>query len=141
MPHTCSTLIINCMDFRLQKPLIEFAESLGLKGDYDLISVGGAGKSLASPKDSRDRDFLLEQIDISINLHKASKIIIAHHKDCGAYGGSNNFGSDEEEKMQHFTDMKKSAEIIKEKYPEAQIELYYIDSLDDKWLFEKIDNE
>jgi len=100
------------MDFRLQKYLVDFLNSHGLNGDYDLISVGGASKALVSPKDPRDKEFLLDQIDISVSLHHANKIMIFHHEDCGAYGGSGAFDSIEKEREQHIFDMKKSKEAL-----------------------------
>lgn len=123
MTHNCKTLIINCMDFRLGKPMREYLEQNNLLGDCDIVSIAGGVKNLLTPKNSPDKDFILGQIEISVNLHKIQEIIISNHTDCGAYGGSSQFSSFEEECKFHVREMKKAKKLISDKYPGVSINM------------------
>lgn len=123
MAHNCKTLIVHCMDFRLGKPMKEYMEKKNLLGDCDIISVAGGVKSLLTPKNPSDRDFILRQIDISVNLHRIKEIILSNHTDCGAYGGSAKLNSSEEECEFHIGEMKKAKELIMDKYPNIEIKM------------------
>lgn len=123
MEHHCKAFILHCMDFRLGKPIKELLERQGALGDCDIVSVAGGVKSLLSPKSSSDRDFILSQIDISVNLHRISEIILSNHTDCGAYGGSSKFDSFKKECEFHASEMKKAKEIILSKYPQLKVKM------------------
>lgn len=86
--HSCTALVIRCIDFRISSvKLSELLVKAGLcrEGDYDLISIAGAGKDLLS-SNTAERDFILKQIDISQRLHGIKTIYILMHDNCGAYG-------------------------------------------------------
>lgn len=86
--HSCAALVIRCIDFRIApKNLSEMLAEAGMchDGDYDLVSVAGAGKDLLS-QNSSERDFILKQINISKKLHDISTVYILMHDNCGAYG-------------------------------------------------------
>ncbi len=125
MSHTCKALIITCMDFRLVDQTKKWLDEQNLRNDYDLISVAGASKEITNPSDEKNREFLLKSIGVSCDLHSASKIVLIHHSDCGAYGGKQAFSSAEEERETHEQDMQKSAAIIGEKYPGLDISKVY----------------
>lgn len=114
MPHNCKSLIAHCIDFRLGKAIKDYLERVGLLGDCDEVSVAGGVKNT---------DFLLGQIDISVNLHKIQEVILCNHTDCGAYGGSKAFGSPEEENNFHVAELKKAREMISAKYPSLTVKM------------------
>ena len=121
MPHICKALVLTCMDFRLQDQLKKWLDEQALCRDYDLLAVAGASMELAKPSDGKIKDFLLSNIGISSELHQAQKVILIHHSDCGAYGGRAAFANEEQEKAVHAQDMAKSAEAIKNKYPNLEV--------------------
>lgn len=85
--HSCSSLVIRCIDFRIApSKLTDLLAQAGVcqDGDYDLVSVAGAGKDLLSDNKA-ERDFILKQINISKNLHDIKTIYILMHDNCGAY--------------------------------------------------------
>lgn len=124
------------MDFRLTKLVYKFAKSIGIKKDYDLITIGGGIKSLVKPKDPNDKNFLMRQIAISVELHEIKKIIIISHEDCGAYGGKKAFESDEIENKTHQQDTEQAKQIILEKYPNLEIEIKHACLKDNKYFIE-----
>jgi hypothetical protein len=52
----------------------------------DPIKIAGGAKSLASPEQESDREFILDQIRKSMQLHGTTRAILMAHSDCGAYG-------------------------------------------------------
>jgi len=91
-------------------------------GEFDLIEIAGSCKNLTSPLEEEDRTALLENIGISIKLHKPHKLILANHIDCGAYGGSKKFKSHEEEIVFHRSELVKAKQIVTDKFPQLQVE-------------------
>ena len=68
--HHCKACLVYCMDFRLHDSLDKFlAEQELVEPGADIIRVAGAIKSIAQPEQSRDRDFLLEMLSVSYDLH------------------------------------------------------------------------
>lgn len=85
--HSCSSLVIRCIDFRIAPAkLTELLASAGIcqDGDYDLVSIAGAGKDLLS-ENKAECDFILKQINISKKLHDTKTVYILMHDNCGAY--------------------------------------------------------
>lgn len=114
MPHNCKYLISHCIDFRLGKPLKKYLEDKGILGQCDLVSAAGGVKNT---------DFLLGQIEISVNLHQIKEVILINHTDCGAYGGSKNFEFFEKERDFHIQEMEKARDLVLAKYPDLKVSL------------------
>lgn len=142
MAHICKNLLIRCMDFRLRDELMNWIDESGLfEGGFDVISLAGASKSLADGNDEI-KDFFLQQVSVSTQLHQAQKVVVLHHSDCGAYAQELNFASKEEERIRQIEDMNKAKEIIKGKYPNVEVVLAWADLKDehgDKIEFEIIE--
>lgn len=142
MAHICKNLLIRCMDFRLRDELMNWIDESGLfEGGFDVISLAGASKSLADGNDEI-KDFFLQQVSVSTQLHQAQKVVVLHHSDCGAYAKEFNFASKEEEKIRQIEDMNKAKEIIKGRYPDVEVVLVWADLKDehgDKIEFEIIE--
>jgi hypothetical protein len=69
------------MDFRLHESLANFFTEQKLDGDgADVIRVGGAIKSLAQPKEARDREFFLEQLNVAYELHGVRQFYLINHE-------------------------------------------------------------
>lgn len=123
MSHTCSTMILHCMDFRLGSAIRDELERRGLLDDCDIVSLAGAGKAIVSGEPQSWRDTALDMVDLSKKLHGTGTLIIMHHTDCGAYGGHAAFDSIEAEREKHIADMKQAAEIVKSRQPDLNVKL------------------
>ncbi|MFC1612473.1 carbonic anhydrase [Patescibacteria group bacterium] len=123
MSHTCHNLLIHCMDFRLQADIQNWAKEQGIEGDFDRVSVAGAGAAILA-EDSRA--YLEKHAELSQKLHSAKRVIIMNHTDCGAYGGHSAFQGENEEEQKHVSDMKKAAALIQTRWPELEIQLVLI---------------
>lgn len=114
MAHHCKYLIVHCIDFRLQKSINDYLEKNGVLGDCDVVSIAGGVKNTG---------FLLEQLDISANLHNVQEAILVNHIDCGAYGGSGKFSSFEAERTFHAEELRKAKAQILAKYPSLIVKI------------------
>ncbi len=108
------------MDFRLTREIRRWLEAEGMMGDCDIVSLAGSAKEIVDG-DEASRNMLLKQIEISANLHQASRVILMHHTQCGAYAQSYKFATDEEELAKHSDDLTKAENIIKVKFPDIEI--------------------
>lgn len=117
--HSCASLVLRCIDFRIPpKNLSELLTTAGIchDGDYDLVSVAGAGKDLLSP-DAAEKEFILKQIRISKKLHEIKNIYILMHDNCGAYGIAD-AAQEEKTQSEHLHTIRE--QLIKE-FPDIQV--------------------
>jgi len=121
MPHTCSTLIVHCMDFRFIRDIRAWMEGRGMLGDCDVVAVPGVAKVLVDPQMLGDADFLLRAIGVAVNLHGAKRIILLNHLDCGAYGGARAFAAPQDERKRHERHLRRGAEIVRERFPHVAV--------------------
>lgn len=125
--YTAEAFVIRCFDDRFWKSFKDFLKQQGFI-HIDPISLAGGVKSISSPENDSDRDFILKQIEISTKLHHTKKIMLFNHHDCGAYGGFSRFHNDENKEFDfHVAELQKSKKIIQQRFPELAVEMYFID--------------
>ena len=131
--HQCKACLVYCMDFRLHDLLAKFlAEQELVEAGADIIRVAGAIQSMAQPQQSRDRDFLLEMLRVSYDLHGVRKFYLINHEDCGAYG-LEDVPDSEEELATHRKDLKSARALVESLYPDVEVLTYFM------WLSGKAD--
>ena len=131
--HQCKACLVYCMDFRLHDLLAKFlAEQELVEAGADIIRVAGAIKSIAQPQQSGDRDFLLEMLRVSYDLHGVRKFYLINHEDCGAYG-LEDVPDSEEELATHRKDLKSARALLESLYPDVEVLTYFM------WLSGKAD--
>jgi len=106
------------MDFRIytNETLHNFLHDIGVT-DYDLISIKGAGGDFTES----EVGCVLESIRTAIEKHSVKEIILIHHVDCGAYGGSGAFISKEDELGKHRYDLEAARQRILAKFGSDKI--------------------
>ena len=114
-----TSLVLSCIDYRFWPQALPLLQKK--YGDFDLIEIAGSSKNLTSPLEEEDRTALLENIGISIKLHNPHKIILTNHMDCGAYGGSKSFKSEEDEITFHRDELEIAKEIVQNKFPHLPV--------------------
>jgi hypothetical protein len=131
--YKCDAAVVWCFDNRFELLLRKLVKRLGL-AYFDPIRIAGGTKYLASadspdsPDAERDRQFVLEQIRISMRLHETKTVILMLHSDCGAYGGLAAFGGDAEKEAQnHCTDLQRAAFYLLSQIPELTVKTYFVD--------------
>ncbi len=137
--HHAEAATIFCIDFRFKDATIKFInQELKLK-KVDLITLAGATKTIANPKDLAHKKTVFDQLEVSTKLHHIKNIILIDHIDCGAYGGLKAFDNNpEKEKKVHLKNLIKSKKILEKKYKRVKTEIYFADLKNKKIIFEKV---
>lgn len=125
--YHAQAFVIRCFDDRFSPTFTEFFCAQEIK-HFDLESVAGGAKILASPENKSDREFMLRELAASIQLHGTSRVMLFTHHDCGAYGGFARFHESEEEFAFHQEEHRKAAQAIHARFPDLGVETYFIDS-------------
>lgn len=127
--HTCSTILIKCIDFRMQTETRRFLHENNLAGDCDVFSLAGASMEMLSTEPAVAA-LCLKQIQISHDLHGAKQVVLIHHSDCGRYKAAYSFMNTDEEKEVQIADMRKSEEIIKNNFKDMTVKKVWAQMLD-----------
>ena len=73
---------INCMDGRVQTPVIEWLKKRYLVDYVDMITEPGPERLLAEAKDPTAIESIQRRLEISVNRHNSNLVAIAGHHDC-----------------------------------------------------------
>ena len=134
----CSYLLIRCMDFRLNKKIVDWLTENGILHDIDFISIVGACKDLAIYPFSSESRYLISMIDLAITKHGVKTIILTQHQDCAGYGGQACFATAKDEKAHLIADLKKVKDHILQKHTQLEIKMFFICQKDKNWFFEEV---
>jgi hypothetical protein len=126
--YVCDAAIVWCFDNRFQLGFAKFLKRQGVVNS-DPIKIAGGAKSLASPEHESDREFVLEQIRKSINLHHTRLVVLMLHSDCGAYGGlAKGFKGDARVEAEHHqAELRRAAEFLRQEIPAIEVQAYFVD--------------
>ena len=124
--YICDAAIVWCFDNRFDLAFHKFLRKSGVIFT-DPIKIAGGAKSLASPANPSDREFVLDQIRASIQLHGTKRVILMAHSDCGAYGGLETFGDVEKERQHHREELLRAIDVLNREIPGLQIDGYFVD--------------
>ncbi len=125
--YKCEAAVVWCFDNRFELLLRKLLKRLGIVY-FDPIRIAGGTKYLASSDDEGGRQFVLEQVRISVRLHETSTVILMLHSDCGAYGGLATFGNDaEKEARNHCADLQRAASYLLSQIPDLTVRPYFVD--------------
>ena len=126
--YQCDAAIVWCFDNRFHLGFSKYLKRLGISNP-DPIKIAGGAKSLASPQTDYDREFVLEQIRISMRLHGTKLVMLMLHSDCGAYGGlAGGFGNDARlEARNHQTELRRAAECVRERIAGVTVQAFFVD--------------
>lgn len=110
MPLHCETLVVHCIDFRLQVFLNKWLESNLPAHSYDRVAIAGG---------VNDIFYVIGQVDVAARLHSVEKVILINHEDCGAYGKAGNY-------ERHKADLEEAERKIEALFPNLDVETYYL---------------
>ena len=122
-PYVADAAVLCCFDQRIRLAVYKFLQKQGILRP-DMIVVAGGAKTLASPRNDFERDFILEQVRMSILLHRTERIFLMSHSDCATYAA---FGGDpEKEALHHKQELHRAAHLIQDKFPEVRVESFFV---------------
>jgi hypothetical protein len=124
--YVSDAAIVWCFDYRFDLGFRKFLQRIGIQHP-DPIKIAGGAKSLASPGQESDRQFVLDQIRSSMKLHGTKRAILMLHSDCGAYGGLEAFHGDAKaEFLHHRRELHHAAATLKAAIPEIEVDVYFV---------------
>jgi carbonic anhydrase len=118
--------VLCCSDQRIRLAVNKFLQRRKILRP-DMIVVAGGAKTLASPRNDFERDFILEQVRMSILLHRTAHIFLMSHSDCATYGGLAAYGgSQEREAAHHKEELQQAAQLVRASFPEINVECFFV---------------
>ena len=116
-------MVLSCIDPRFQTKVYNYLKNKKLIGEYSSFTIAGAGIGVTHNKFKKWHKTFWDNLDVSIKLHKISRLIVINHEDCGAAKIANNkkkFNSIIERKI-HKESFKNIKKIITKKYPYLKV--------------------
>ena len=131
-PYVADAAVLCCFDHRINRAVRKFLKKQTIER-ADMIIVAGGAKTLASPRNDFEQDFILEQVRMSIRLHQTRRVLVMSHSDCATYGGLAHFKGDRAaEAAHHRTELLRAAELVAKNFPGVSVEPYFV-NFDGVW--------
>ncbi|HEY1264284.1 MAG TPA: carbonic anhydrase [Terriglobales bacterium] len=125
-PYVADAAVLCCFDQRIRQATNKFLKRQGIERP-DMIVVAGGAKTLATPRNDFEQDFILEQIRMSIRLHQTRKIILTCHSDCATYGGLAFYSGDRDaEAVHHWSELHRAEQLVRQTFPGVEVICYLI---------------
>ena len=120
---------INCMDGRVQLPVIQYLMDRFQMEYIDSITEAGPVRFFVGQGDPHVLQDILDRIDISVNKHGSHLIALCSHADCAG-----NPAPDDEQKAQ----LEKAVPFLREKYPDCNVIGLWLDQDGDQWIIHEM---
>ncbi len=117
---------INCMDGRVQLPVIEYLKRRFDATYVDMITEAGPVRHLAEEPDSDVTRSIRFRIDVSVQKHKSSGIAMVAHHDCAG---------NPLEKARQLEQLKAALAFLKQHYATAEIIGLWVD---ETWMVSEV---
>ena len=125
-PYVADAAVLCCFDHRISLVVRKFLKKQGIER-ADMIVVAGGAKTLASPRNEFERDFILEQVRMSIRLHRTKRVLVMSHSDCATYGGLAHFKGDQAvEADHHREELLRAGALLTANFPDISVERYFV---------------
>jgi carbonic anhydrase len=125
-PYTADAAVLCCFDHRIHTAVRKFIKKQGIER-ADMIVVAGGAKTLASPRNDFEQDFILEQVRMSIRLHNTKRVLVMSHSDCATYGGLAHFKGDQQAEAEHHRgELLRAGELLTSNFPGISVEPYFV---------------
>jgi carbonic anhydrase len=125
-PYIADAAVLSCFDHRIATAVRKFLKKQRIER-ADMIIVAGGAKTLASPRNDFEQDFILEQVRMSIRLHQTQRVMVMSHSDCATYGGLAHFkGDTAEEASHHRSELLRAGELLTATFPGISVEPYFV---------------
>ena len=124
--YVADAAVLCCFDHRISTAVRKFLKKQGIER-ADMIIVAGGAKTLASPRNDFEQDFILEQVRMSIRLHQTNRVMVMSHSDCATYGGLAHFKGDREAEAEHHrSELLRAGELLTSNFPNISVEPYFV---------------
>ncbi len=123
-PGFCT--VINCMDGRVQIPVISYlSERFGVEF-VDVVTEAGPTAALCEPVDRAAVQSIYEHVTLSIEHHQSQGLAVVAHHDCAR----NPVGADKQQEQ-----LRAARSLLRERFPAIPVVALWVD---EKWRVEEI---
>jgi carbonic anhydrase len=138
-PYVADAAVLCCFDQRISTAVRKFLKKQAIER-ADMIVVAGGAKTLASPRNDFEQDFILEQVRMSIRLHQTKRVLVMSHSDCATYGGLAHFKGDRVAEAEHHRgELLRAGELLTANFPDISVEPYFV-KFDGVWEVKNADH-
>jgi carbonic anhydrase len=124
--YVADAAVLCCFDARILQVVQKFLRKQAIERP-DMIIVAGGAKTLASPRNDFEQDFILEQVRMSIRLHQTKRVLVMSHSDCATYGGLAQFQGDRAAEAEHHRkELHRAAQLLTDNFPGLSVEPYFV---------------
>ncbi len=120
---------INCMDGRVQLPVIHYLQQQYNTPYVDMITEPGPNRILADQPDSPLFHSLLNRLDISVDLHESKLVAIVGHHDCAGNPSP---------KETQLTQINNATAILRKLHPKIKIIGLWVDA---NWIVHPLEHD
>ncbi len=106
------TTVINCMDGRIQLPVLAYMQSTYGQPFVDNITIAGPVKILTEGEPEGVVEAVLERLGVSVNIHGSRTIAVVAHHDCA--------GNPVDRETQ-ISQLEPSIQWVKSHYPQCEV--------------------
>jgi carbonic anhydrase len=125
-PYVADAAVLCCFDHRIGRAVRKFLKKQAIER-ADMIVVAGGAKTLASPRNDFEQDFIIGQVRMSIQLHHTKRVLVMSHSDCATYGGLAHFKGDREAEADHHRgELVRVRELLTSNFPGISVEPYFV---------------
>ncbi len=110
---------INCMDGRIQLPVIQFLQKRFAVAYVDMITEPGPIRILSEQADGSKIDAILQRLNISVEKHFSQSLAVIGHHDCAGNPVS---------EAEQIDQIKKSVLYLKNKHPQLDVIGLWVDA-------------
>ena len=118
-------MVLSCIDPRFQSPVNKFLEKQKLTNKYSAFTIAGAAVGVTHNKFKKWHKTFIDNLAVSIQIHKISKLIVINHEDCGAIKIAERKKNFDELKI-HKNSFKKLKKILSKRYPKLKLDFFVI---------------
>ena len=126
MSNKYKAMVLSCIDPRFQSKVFNYLKRRKLTGKYSSFTIAGAAVGVTNISFRKWKNIFIENLSVSIKLHKINKLIVINHKDCGAaklVNGKKIFSENNEKKI-HKESFKKLKKLLHKRFPKLHYEFY-----------------
>ena len=109
---------VNCMDGRVQRPVIDYLSEFFLVEHVDVVTEAGPVSVLAADPESDRSKSIYQRIDVSVNVHGSKGICIVAHHDCAG---------NPKPKSGQMEDIRESVSVLRSRYPDLPVVAVWVD--------------
>ena len=139
-PYIADAAVLCCFDHRISTVVRKFLKKQAIERP-DMIVVAGGAKTLASPRNDFEQDFILEQVRLSIRLHQTERVLVMSHSDCATYGGLAHFNGDRDAEAEHHrAELLRAKDLLAATFANISVEPYFV-KFDGVWRVNESDDQ